>query len=513
MKYTTFRKKLVESVSAEIDDRGLKDISLELKTINSPDGMNDRLVVSVEDSKMSMAFRIEELFKDYEKSETLKAISRRIVSIIEENTTICKTKEQEVKAFITDYSKVKNNLFLRLVPGNSPVLQDSPHRMIEDLAVVVCVHMNDLSDDNGKSVLIVSNPLLDLYGIDEEQLFDEAEKNSMSKEPMTIKPLADMVKNIVSEDASEDNGVFPYVVSNKSGFMGASVLAYPGAFEIIAKTIGGSYFVLPSSSHEIIVLKDDMNANAKDLDVLVKKVNKTIIEPRDYLADQCYHFDAKKKKFETGIKYEANRPKEYVYDLYNDYSYLEFRNEFIKRPLEDVVKDTRNYHNLTVFEAGVALNKLNKLPIKDYFKYMPECIESLSELPEFNLIKDIDKITVGDCFTIICGVKEDYSEDYSKIDFYSEAANLLLQPVLDSNYEHPLYSNCLKDVYEAAYLSTGEECFAADILKEELRDVSMNSLLRMKFDNYPEECKHAYFNHIVRTGFALDREERLHPDR
>ena len=52
MKYLTFRKKLVESVSSEIDRRGIPNITLELKHINSPDNMNDRLVVSAEDSKM-----------------------------------------------------------------------------------------------------------------------------------------------------------------------------------------------------------------------------------------------------------------------------------------------------------------------------------------------------------------------------------------------------------------------------------------------------------------------------
>ena len=66
--------------------------------------------------------------------------------------------------------------------------------------------------------------------------------------------------------------------------------------------------MLPSSVHEFILIKDDGKPNARDLNKMVRNVNETVLEPRDLLSSQCYHYDAKKKVLETGIQY-ANKVK------------------------------------------------------------------------------------------------------------------------------------------------------------------------------------------------------------
>ena len=37
---------------------------------------------------------------------------------------------------------------------------------------------------------------------------------------------------------------------------------------------------------------------------MVRNVNETVLEPRDFLSDQCYHYDAVEKSFTTGLDYE-----------------------------------------------------------------------------------------------------------------------------------------------------------------------------------------------------------------
>lgn len=44
---------------------------MKFDTINSPDGMTDRLIVSVGESKMSMAFRLKEIFRDVNEGESM----------------------------------------------------------------------------------------------------------------------------------------------------------------------------------------------------------------------------------------------------------------------------------------------------------------------------------------------------------------------------------------------------------------------------------------------------------
>ena len=308
MGFEAFKNTIMDLVSKEVEDRGLEGISMKLTTVESPDGMTDRLMVSVDDSKMSMAFRLKEIYQSVEDGEDIDHAVYKMVNTIEDNISFVKEKEQDVKSFISDYEKVKDNTYLRLIPGDSPILKSTPHRMIEDMALVVNVHLDSFSDEHGKSCVVVTKPLMEMYGVDETQLFADAEKNSLANEPIVFKPLLDMVKDLISKDEipnPEDVGIVTYIATNTSGFQGAAVAGYPDFCEKAAEAIGGSFYMLPSSVHEFILIKDDGKPNAKDLNKMIKNVNETVLEPRDILASQCYHYDAKSKVLETGLKYNA----------------------------------------------------------------------------------------------------------------------------------------------------------------------------------------------------------------
>ena len=137
-------------------------------------------------------------------------------------------------------------------------------------------------------------------------VFADAEKNSLANEPIVFKPLVDMIKDLISNDEvpnPEDVGIVTYIATNQSGFQGAAVAGYPDFAEKAAEAIGGSFYMLPSSVHEFILIKDDGTPKARDLNKMIKNVNETVLEPRDVLSAQCYHYDAKAKVLETGLSY------------------------------------------------------------------------------------------------------------------------------------------------------------------------------------------------------------------
>ena len=306
MDFEEFKNELMELLTQELDNRGIENLSLRFDTINSPDGQNERLVVAVGDSKMTMAFRLREIYRDIENGEEMDHAVGRMCNTIKESIEVIETKEQAVKDFVTDYEKVKDNTYLRLVPGDSPILGDTPHKKIEDMALVVSIALVDFSDEHGKSVVVVSKPLMEMYGIDEQQLFADAEKNSLQYEPVVFTPLGQMIKDLIKAENlpdPADEGIIAYIATNRSGFHGASVVSYPDFCKEAAETLGGSFYLIPSSVHEFILIKDDGTPKARDLNKMIKNVNDTVLEPRDFLSDQCYHYDAKTKVLESGLKY------------------------------------------------------------------------------------------------------------------------------------------------------------------------------------------------------------------
>ena len=306
MDFEEFKNELMELVTQELDNRGIENISLRFDTINSPDGQNERMVVSVGDSKMSMAFRLREIYRDVDGGEDMDHAVNRICNTIKESISVIETKEESVKAFVTDYEQVKDNTYLRLVPGDSPILSEAPHKKVEDMALVVSIALVDFSDEKGRSVVVVTKPLMEMYGIDEQQLFADAERNSLQYEPVVFTPLGQMIKDLIKAENlpdPADEGIIAYIATNRSGFHGASVVSYPDFCKEAAETLGGSFYLIPSSVHEFILIKDDGTPKAKDLNKMIKNVNDTVLEPRDFLSDQCYHYDAKTKTLETGLKY------------------------------------------------------------------------------------------------------------------------------------------------------------------------------------------------------------------
>ena len=306
MNYEEFKTELINLVNQEIDDRGLEEISMRFDTIKSPDGFNDRLIVSVGKSNMSMAFRLQEIFDSVSNGESMDRAVIRLVNSIAENISVIKTKEDDVKTFISDYEQVKEHTFLRMVPGDSPILDEAPHRMIADMGLVVNIDLENFSDENGRSCVVVTKPLMDMYDIDEEQLFADAEKNSIEKEPLTLKPLEDVIRSMIDRHecpSPAEIGIKTYIATNKTGFHGASVVAYKGFAEETSKTIGGSFYLIPSSVHEFLLIKDDGTPNPEDLNRMIEDVNSNVLNARDILSSQCYHYDAKTKALETGMDY------------------------------------------------------------------------------------------------------------------------------------------------------------------------------------------------------------------
>ncbi|MBR5361484.1 MAG: hypothetical protein IK123_11400 [Lachnospiraceae bacterium] len=308
MGYEEFKQAFMEAVENEIKEQGIEGVSVSNEEVVSPDGMNDRMLVKMEGSSISMAFRFQEIYNNFDGEIEDHAIT--IVDSIRENLDV-REKEEGVKDLIKDYEKAKDHLLLRLIPGDSPAVAEAPHEMIEDMALVVNLDLVGFSDDNGRACVIVTNPLLSMYGVSEKELFDVARANSMVQEPLKFEPLQSMIASLIkdSDMSAPDMDDVAFIATNTSGFNGASVLGYPDFTKEAEKVMGGSFYMIPSSVHEFILLKDDGNISAKTINNMIKDVNENVLQPRDKLSAQCYHYDAKKKKLENGLKYDKAKEK------------------------------------------------------------------------------------------------------------------------------------------------------------------------------------------------------------
>ncbi|MCR4672773.1 MAG: DUF5688 family protein [Lachnospiraceae bacterium] len=104
---------------------------------------------------------------------------------------------------------------------------------------------------------------------------------------------------LLSEVAREDVNSFDiYILSSSLRTYGASALYYPGVTEKISWLLGGSYYVLPSSVHEVLIVPDPIPAAGLDgesLSEIVRLVNEQELEPSDLLSYRVLYYDSEKK--------------------------------------------------------------------------------------------------------------------------------------------------------------------------------------------------------------------------
>lgn len=59
----------------------------------------------------------------------------------------------------------------------------------------------------------------------------------------------------------------------------------------IGELLGKNFYVLPSSIHEVLIVPDNGDMQAKELESMVKEVNATQVAPADLLSDKVQYYD------------------------------------------------------------------------------------------------------------------------------------------------------------------------------------------------------------------------------
>ena len=132
----------------------------------------------------------------------------------------------------------------------------------------------------------VTNSLLEKWEVAEGDLYEAAVANTPRLRPEKIVRLDELL------GMPGAMGDIPmYVVTNEQKYLGASAILYPGAFDRIKEKIGReTFYALPSSIHEWIVVPEELATNIKALKETVTSVNDEVVGEQDYLSDTVYKY-------------------------------------------------------------------------------------------------------------------------------------------------------------------------------------------------------------------------------
>lgn len=220
---------------------------------------------------------------------SLEEIYADIIEVYHKNLP---TEDFDISVF-QDYEKAKDRIVMRLINAekNQKLLQQVPHILIYDLAIVFLCNVSDYMD--ACATILIYNQHMKLWNADAETLYEVAKTNSIHQFPPRLDNLHDVFQHITDESLDFLEELNIYILTNHLRIYGATCMVYPDLLGEIADLYEDDLIIMPSSVHEVLILPtgnlpEDYTLDY--LDMMIQTVNETELPDVEVLSNHIYHF-------------------------------------------------------------------------------------------------------------------------------------------------------------------------------------------------------------------------------
>lgn len=291
MKYFEFINEMAKKVKLCFD----KSVSVEIHKVMKNNSMEyDSLTIMEPGRNVTPNFYLQSMYRRYVDGIGIDSLVAEIVQNYENENSTGKYENLSL-----EYDECKDKIVMRLVSleRNKKMLEEMPYIPFLDMAVIFYFLVDN--DEQGIASIRITNTVMINWGTDIKELYTLASINSKRIFEEKVMPVSTMLeghdislKEMGFGDINCDCGEIyePYIVTNNVGINGATVILYPDMLREIAARVGGDFYMLPSSIHEVLVISAVADISEEELKSMVKEVNQNYLLPDEYLSDNVYKY-------------------------------------------------------------------------------------------------------------------------------------------------------------------------------------------------------------------------------
>ena len=283
--YEEFKEEILKRVREEIGE----DTEVEITVIQKNNGTpKEAIAFSDKENNLQPLIYLESIYSQYCAGAELSVCVGFTVEVYRSVMGV------DIDTAYKDWKTVRNKIEMTVInkAWNADTISGIPHRDFLDL-VLYCRVIID-KNENGVASTIVRSHMLSEWGISEEELWEAAFSN-LKTEEFDIKDVNEVLGFIFREgglsgtlDKNEFEPVL-YVLTNKYQNRGAVGMLRTDLLEKFAEQGGCDLYILPSSIHEVLLLKDD-EMPVDELRKVVRSVNRGMVDEMDRLSDEVYYY-------------------------------------------------------------------------------------------------------------------------------------------------------------------------------------------------------------------------------
>lgn len=234
---------------------------------------------------------LETFYAAYEDGVTFRDVLDRILDIFREETP----GENIDMNFFTSFEKVRDRICYRLIGrrGNEELLRDVPY--VEFLDLAVCFYYAYSGRMLGEGTILIHNSHMKNWNVRIKDLMNLAQENTPRLYPGRLTPMREVLEEMlgIHEEFSADQDLdIPLtVLTNDRRTHGAACILYPGMLERIGERKKKSFYIIPSSIHEVLLLERTGAEAPEEMKKMICEVNRQHVAAEEVLSDNLYYYD------------------------------------------------------------------------------------------------------------------------------------------------------------------------------------------------------------------------------
>lgn len=290
LNYEDFKKQLFDNISRLISENDNIESSSMNNFFKEGRGYLDAISIKFKNSNLAPCVYVADLYSHYEESEIgVNKLAEEVINFLNHD----KPKFNINIEKLLKTPDINEHLYLKLInPDNFN--SEEPCTTMNFLNLIAVPRCTvDINGERG-SILINKNIQESLLNLSDDELIDIAYNNSR-KVNYNVKSMHDILSISGLEDIDDIN-IFDnemYILSNTSCVAGAVAIMFPEVLKDIRNTTfnGNNFFIIPSSIHEVILLKDNGIMNVDEMRKMCHDVNINELEKCDILSYDIYYYD------------------------------------------------------------------------------------------------------------------------------------------------------------------------------------------------------------------------------
>lgn len=248
------------------------------------------LIIREKDHNVSPQIYLEKSYEDYANGKSVEACMGDLRRTYEESKIVGVNPIAHFGTFET----AKDSIEARIigVEANKELLEEIPYFTFGDLALTFASKA-DIPEYGLHGSIKITNEHLEMWGVTKADVLEAASDNISRNQHFNIMRIEDVI-GIELEDVVFSTPKM-HVLTNEFKAFGAVGLLSAELLEEHAKMVDSSFYVLPSSVHEVILYADE-RARLSDLRDMVYEINREQVDIEERLSDNVYFYDKEAKQ-------------------------------------------------------------------------------------------------------------------------------------------------------------------------------------------------------------------------